>query len=725
MKSLIKVLLISLLIFIVYQCPVLAADSSTELIVTLEQSKDPIKIQFTDGTDLDSVAQAYKKRSEVRIAEPNKRYEIALEPLDTFFTSQAYLTQIQANRAWNDIRESPDIVIAIIDTGVDIDNPDLISNIWQNKQEFPGNGIDDDGNGYIDDIHGWDFVTDTPDVKPKFDPGFTKIAMNHGTLVAGVAAAQGGNSIGVAGLTWHAQIMPLRVLDGTGAGDTLSVTKAINYAREMGADIINLSFIGNEASETLNLAIEQAYHEGIFIVAAAGNELSIGEDMDLNPKYPVCHDGPSGQNRVIGVAAVDMNDRRASFSNYGHDCIDVSAPGLRIFSTQFTSLEHEGFEQEYGGYWTGTSVAAPQVSGLAALVKALNPKISLSEWQRLIIDNTDDISEANRNTSWSGKLGSGRINAFKTIAAAKTFSPGIIHEIDNFVVTGAGIGGGPHVRLFDLSGEVQLQFFAYNVDFDGGINATVADLNNDGYMEIITTPQSKYGPEVKIFDRFGSQMNSFFAYDDSYTEGLNAIPADINGDGDIEIVTAPNSGKPLIRIFNQKGEILEQFFAYNQLFEGGISLAIADVDLDGIDDIITVPRKNAPPILRIFNPVGTIKNQFMAGDPTYLGGLTVGAWRDTIAVGATAGNAPYVSLYNLAGKKIRQWLAYDKGFLGGLTVQLGDLNEDDKLDIITGPSQGGGPHLRIFDENGNVLTQWMAYNPAFRGGISVHLTSTN
>lgn len=360
----------------------------------------------------------------------------AIEPLDTFYTQQRYLSQIQANRAWNEVRETPDIVIAVLDTGVGIDHPDLRNNIWVNEDEIPGNGKDDDGNGFVDDVNGWDFINGVPDPRPKFETGYTSIAMHHGTLVAGIIAGEGGNDIGVSGVTWKAKIMPLRVLDAAGTGTTKAVSEAINYARENGAQIINLSFVGDEPSVTLDLALERAHKAGIMIVAAAGNELTSGVDMDVDPRYPVCQDGPDDENWIIGVTAVDSNDYKASFSNYGSSCVDITAPGVRIFSTQFMSNQEPGFENGYGQY-TGTSLASPQVAGVAALIKTLNPNISLSEWQRLITENTTNIDPL--NASFENKLGAGRLNAFLAVDTSRRFA--LQNEEVFNIIASAGPGG--------------------------------------------------------------------------------------------------------------------------------------------------------------------------------------------------------------------------------------------------------------------------------------------
>ncbi len=641
---------------------------------------------------------------------------LALQPTDEFFDEQSYITHINADTAWNTVREAPDIVVAIIDTGVDIDHPDLRNNIWRNEDEFPGNGLDDDGNGYVDDVNGWDFITNSPDPNPKFSSNSSRLAMNHGTLVAGIVGAQGGNGKGIAGIAWRIKIMPLRVLDGAGNGDTISVTKAIKYARENGADIINLSFIGEDRSQSLELALEQAYRAGILIVAAAGNEVTNGVDMDITPRYPVCEDGPINENWVIGVTSVDQYDRKASFSNYGLQCIDISAPGVRAFTTQLI-LDQSGYKQAYGGGWTGTSVSTPQVSGVAALVKAIDPDISLLELQRLILERSDNINDL--NPEWQGKMGQGRLNAASVVVAAKQ-RVNSTNDLNARLITGAGPGGGPHVRHFNLRGETKLQWFAYEDDYTGGVNVATGDVTNNGFAETITAPQSNHSPEIKVFNRFGTLQTSFFAYDQSFTYGVQVATGDVDGDGVEEIITVPNKGGgPHVRIFNRKGYIKSEFFAFNEQSRVGVTVAVADVDKDGEEEIVVASGEGSMPIVRIFDWRGQQEGQFFAFDPSYTRGMSVAAYDGLIVVGGGRGDKPYVRAFDYLGNQRAEFLAYDQNFRGGVKVSIADVNSDTFADIITGPQKGGGPHLRVFDKFGTLITQWMAYNPGFRGGISV------
>ena len=297
-----------------------------EILVKLKSNPDILRFKFSNLTEMESLINYYSSLPEVEYAEPNFTYQASLEPLDPYYTQQTYLTEIKAHQAWNITTGSDDVLIAILDSGVDIHHPDLKNNIWTNPNEIYNNGIDDDENGFTDDYYGWDFVNNTNDPTPKLVTGYSPTAIKHGTVVAGVAAAQGGNNQGIAGVTWHAKIMPLRVLNHLGEGDTYTVAQAIDYARKHGADIINLSFVGQGKSQTLENAIKNAYLAGIIIVAAAGNDVENSVNLDLNPRYPVCHDGPDGENWVIGVGSIDNQNRLASFSNFGQKCIDIVTP---------------------------------------------------------------------------------------------------------------------------------------------------------------------------------------------------------------------------------------------------------------------------------------------------------------------------------------------------------------------------------------------------------------
>jgi len=552
-------------------------------------------------------------------------------PTDKYYENQWYLKKINAPRAWNIINETPEVVIAIIDSGVQIDHPDLKDNIWVNKGEIPGNGIDDDGNGYIDDINGWDFVNNVSSPEPKFKDGYTSDGILHGTIVAGVVAASGNNNKGISGVTWKAQIMPLKVLDDAGEGEISKVIKAVNYAVDNGADIINFSFVGRVNSIFLRDAIQNAYDEGLIIVAAAGNdqESENGEGVFLNetPLYPACYEGRNGENIVIGVAATDGLDQKEKFSSYGSKCVDIVAPGDSVFSTVYYEpniyLNQKSFSQEYDGYWSGTSIATPMVAGAIALVGTVNPSLKRDEIINIIKTNSDDISRL--NPDYVGQLGSGRLNLYKSVMAAKSLLS--INKVD--LLVSCASNGTSTVSILNRDGELKEDFFAYNENFRGGVNVASGDINGDGIDEIITGAGNGGGPQVRIFKPTGEVIGQFFAYNENFRGGVNvktlSAKTNIREKNKKMIIVSPGPGlEPKVKIYNNKAELVEEFDAYNKNFLGGVYLASGDINGDGIDEVITGAGSGASPHVRIFEENGRLIESFFALDKNFSGGITVG-----------------------------------------------------------------------------------------------------
>ncbi len=271
---------------------------------------------------------------------------------------------IDAPEAWELFTGSEEVVVGVVDTGVNYLHPDLAEVMWRNPNEIPGNGLDDDGNGVIDDIHGYSASSQSGD---PFDQN------GHGTHCAGTIGAQGNNGVGVAGVNWNVRIMALQFLDGSGFGSTQGAIEAIEYAISMKNRGVNLRVLSNSwggggHSQALRDVIEEAESAGILFVAAAGND---GRDNDFEATYPANYD----LENVISVAAVDHDGNLASFSNYGAASVDVAAPGVDILSTSLG----EGYVS-----LRGTSMATPHVSGIAALVLGREPTLSLSELRQRI-----------------------------------------------------------------------------------------------------------------------------------------------------------------------------------------------------------------------------------------------------------------------------------------------------------------------------------------------------
>ena len=300
---------------------------------------------------------------------------------------------IGAAQAWAFTTGSRSVVVAVIDSGIDLTHPDLAANLWVNPGEIAGDGIDNDSNGFVDDIHGWDFVDN--DAVPQ--DGF-----GHGTHVAGIIGAVGNNGVGVSGVNWQVSIMALRIQDDRGAGTTSAVLAALRYATMMRRDhgiMIVASNNSWEAPAGYSGVVEQAIREhgaaGITFVAAAGNNAT---NTDLTPRYPGGYDLPN----VITVASLTPQGTLAASSNYGAASVDVAAPGTVIQSTS-----------KNGTYamLSGTSMAAPQVTGVVALLAAAKPGITVAEIRTAILGTATPL------VSLVGKVATGRLNAFAALGS--------------------------------------------------------------------------------------------------------------------------------------------------------------------------------------------------------------------------------------------------------------------------------------------------------------------
>src|SRR3989339_604113 len=654
-------------------------ETTNEILIKYKEKENIEVIKIKDKENYQDLLDYYNSKECVEYAEPNFIYRAAIIPSDSYFNNQWYLKKIKAPEAWNTVRESSGVVIAIIDTGVQIDHPDLRDNIWKNKKEIPDNGIDDDRNGFIDDVFGWDFVNNLADPRPKFKEGYTQDGIIHGTVVAGIAAASGNNASGITGVSWNTKIIPLKALNDKGEGDTKDIIKAIDYAILNGADIINFSFVGFGFSKSLETAIRRAYKAGVVMVAAAGNEENEekqGYFLDEVPMYPVCHDGNYRENMVIGVAATDALDQKAKFSGYGFKCIDISAPGVSIFSTSVYSpnqyFKEMPFDKYHDGYWSGTSMAVPMVSATISLVEALNPSLSIKEVVDIVINNSDNINRL--NPDFLGRLGKGRLNVFNSA----------------------------------LEAEKRLK--KYSVD-------------------ILFAPYSKKESNIFIADKKGNIKSSFFAYDENFTGGVNMVSGDVDGDSINEIITGPGAGGgPHIRIFNEKGELEGQFFAYNKDFEGGVNIASGDVDGDGIDEIITGPGEGGGAHVRIFRKNGHLDGEFFAYDKNFRGGVNVAVGsingktrnhKSEIITAPGKGGGPHVKIFDNHAKVLIQFFAFKEKFKGGVNISAVDMDYDGIDEIIAGAGPGGAPHVRVFNKNGKIISSFYAWSEDFDGGVNV------
>jgi subtilisin family serine protease len=419
------------------------------------KKKTLLRVKLSAGQNVESVLAENWSQKDPRIlrVEPNYRVYAMGISNDTYFSYQWGLHNtgqtrgtndgdIDAPEAWNITTGSSNVVVAVIDSGVNYVHPDLRNQIWTNIREIPGNGIDDDGNGYVDDYYGYDFSQKDSD--PNDENG-------HGTHCAGIIAAEGNNSIGVSGVNWRCRIMPCRFLDASGSGTVADAIEAINYAVENGANVLSNSWGGGGYSEALKAAIENAKEHNVLFVAAAGNSAT---DNDASPTYPSSY----LVSNVVSVAATDHLDQLAYFSCYGKQSVHVSAPGVNILSTL------------PGGYgWcSGTSMATPFVSGTAALLLSAYPGISVAELKNRLIWSGDILPELEGKT-----LTGRRLNAYKALTAENILelsapADGVRWVVGfNYEIQWISIGGAATINLYLEKDGYTIEPIAENVPNEG------------------------------------------------------------------------------------------------------------------------------------------------------------------------------------------------------------------------------------------------------------------
>ena len=390
-------------------------------LMELSPRSELLRVRVTPGREAEMIA-VLTARPDIEFAVYNYQLYALETPNDPEFNRQWNLhntgqtggvpdADIDAPEAWDIHTGGSNVTIAIIDTGVYLNHEDLQANIWLNGAEIPANGLDDDLNGYVDDDRGYEFYN--YDSNPDDDNG-------HGSNVAGIAAARGNNSRGIAGVSWAAKIMPLKILSATGGGNLYDLQEAIYYAVDNGADIINMSaggYCNSSWDSVIQPALNYAVAQDVLLVAAAGNTGS---------NYILC---PAAMPGVLAVGSTTARDERALTSNFGL-LLDIVAPGETIYSTYPAHISYrpQCYTQAYCEL-SGTSMASPHVAGLAALLWSFAPNLFLSDVRSLIQATADDLSPRSGDycaalypayvggSGWDPCYGHGRINAYRGLAA--------------------------------------------------------------------------------------------------------------------------------------------------------------------------------------------------------------------------------------------------------------------------------------------------------------------
>ncbi|UCF43334.1 MAG: S8 family serine peptidase [Planctomycetota bacterium] len=370
-----------------------------------------LELELEAWQSLEEVVAAYGSDPDIEYAELNYIVNITASPNDAHYpiqwplnnTGQMYPesgrynsppgtpdSDIDAPEAWDLHIGSSEIIVAVVDTGVDYAHRDLDDNMWVNEAELAGTaGVDDDGNGYVDDIYGYNFLVGNND--PLDDHG-------HGTHCAGIIASEGNNGLDIAGVCWKARIMALKFIKWDGWGETADAVPAFYYAVEHGADVISNSWGGGPYLQSLRDAIEYAHSQGVIMVASAGN------NSTNSPQYPAYYE------HMIAVAATNSNDEKAPFSNYG-DWVDIAAPGVDVLSLRASGTSAGTVYDHYTTIGSGSSMAVPHIAGACALLLSVNPVLTNEDVYDVLMEGVDPIADGIC-------LADGRLNLFKTILEA-------------------------------------------------------------------------------------------------------------------------------------------------------------------------------------------------------------------------------------------------------------------------------------------------------------------
>ncbi|MCX6141502.1 MAG: S8 family serine peptidase [Candidatus Kapabacteria bacterium] len=507
------------------------------------------QIQYNEGIDPFDACARLMDNPDIEYAVPMYVQKLSFAPNDPRYSQQPWMSSMKVDRAWDVAKGATTVLIAIVDSGTDWQHEDLNGNIWMNPKEIAGNGIDDDSNGYVDDIRGWDFVGNISQadaqngiLRPDNDPrvsGTITDGNGHGTVVGGCAGAVTNNAKGVASTGFNCRIIPIKCgSDNPNFGGIVRGYEAIMYAADLGAHIINCSWGGYDASASDQDAIDYATAKGSLVVAASGNDC-VNNDIYLH--------SPSSLAGVLSVGSCSVSDQVSGFSNYGMN-VDVYAPGEGILST-YPNNQYRAL--------TGTSFSSPLTSGIAGLVKAVHPDWTPEMITAQIRGTADPLVGVTPDTKpryW------GRVNAERAVKVNTTFTSG--ERMPGLLMKGLEIGGSASGSITSFN-RTTVKFIIKNVLSDAS-NVLVSPRLLSGNVQYFGTPSISMGSiphNGEVSGTFDVQLDPNFPW---YESTINVSLTIGSGSySNFEVVNVPvnlpttNTFSALVQVPSSNWELVD------------------------------------------------------------------------------------------------------------------------------------------------------------------------
>jgi len=474
-------------------------------------------IQVPEEIELDYAIRRLESNPYVEYVEKNGIARLATD--DPYFSEQWGLAKIHAEEAWAKSTGNSEVVVAVLDTGLDYEHEDIMGNLWVNPNEIPGDGQDNDHNGFTDDVKGWNFVSGYPGSADPMDDQTYKENGEfvcaptwndyHGTHTAGIIGAVGNNNKGISGVCWNVKIMPIKIVNYCGQVLDSRIVNGVDYATNNGAFLTSNSYrqLSENYSISVKLAISRAQEKNRLFVASAGNE---NGNLDANPRYPACYPNEN----IIAVLATNDDDTKRSDSNYGQNSVDIGAPGSEIWSLR---------RGDYYQQKSGTSMAAPHVAGVAALALGVCPGLTYGRLKDLIIDGADYVASLNNKC-----VADGRLNAFNVLNSLGGSTPPnapsnlVVYQIAWNIL---GLSWNDNSNN-ELGFEVQRKD-EYRPVF---IHENCADMNSTSYaycQDPIDTLRTQYSYRIRAVN--GAGISDFSLCDFEIPQVVPDAPSDLCG----------------------------------------------------------------------------------------------------------------------------------------------------------------------------------------------------